>query len=149
MLGAGVVPFAEEVRFLVAFPKVKVLEAGVFPYHLNDLIHPVLLHHIGHDVAQIDVDLPFRHIAQFRMAASEEFAGGCQNALILQFLDPVVRAVGEPPRRVVAGVNLHILAKAHIWPSHKGSGIDDEQPEQIALHKKYLRTVRDARYAIR
>ena len=69
--GAGVVPLADEVRFLIAFSKVKVLKAGVLPGHLDDLVHPVLFHHIWHDVAQIDVDLPFRHIPKFRVATFE------------------------------------------------------------------------------
>ena len=71
MLGAGVIPFADEVRFLVALSEVKVLKAGVLPCHLDDLVHPVLFHHIGHNVAQIDVDLPFRYIAQRRVATFE------------------------------------------------------------------------------
>ena len=71
MLGAGVVPFADEVRFLVALLEVKVLEAGGLSCHSDDLVHPVLFHHIGHDVAQIDVDLPFRYIAQRRVATLE------------------------------------------------------------------------------
>ena len=71
MLGAGVVPFADDVRFLIAFAKIKVLKTGIFPCHLDDLVHLVLFHHIGHDVAQIDVDLPFRYIPQFRVATFE------------------------------------------------------------------------------
>ena len=71
MPGAGVVTLADEVRFLVTLSEVKVLKAGVLPRHLDDFVHPVLFHHIGHDVAQIDVDLPFRHIPQFRMATFE------------------------------------------------------------------------------
>ena len=43
--------------------------------------------------------------------------------------------MGEPPRRVVAGVNFHILAEAHIRPNHKGGGVNDEQSEQVALHE--------------
>lgn len=121
--------------FWLLFRKPKSSKQGVFPRHLDDLVHPVLFHHIGHNVAQIDVDLPFWHIPQFRMTALEEFAGGCQNFLVLQLLDPVVRAVGKPPRRVVAGINFHILVKAHIRPNHKGGGVNDEQPEQVALHK--------------
>lgn len=62
VLGAGVVPFSDKVRFLIAFTKIKVLKAGVLPWDLDDLVHPMLFHHIGHNVAQIDVDLPFRHI---------------------------------------------------------------------------------------
>ena len=43
--------------------------------------------------------------------------------------------MGKPPRRVVAGVNFHILAEAHIRPNHKGGGVNDEQSEQVALHE--------------
>ena len=58
VLGAGVIPFADEVRFLVAFTKIKVLKARVLPCHLDNLVHPVLFHHIGHNVAQIDSPTP-------------------------------------------------------------------------------------------
>ena len=67
----GVIPFADEVRFLVTLSEVKVLKAGILSCHSDDLVHPVLFHHIGHDVVQIDVDLPFRYIPQFRVATFE------------------------------------------------------------------------------
>ena len=58
-----------------------------------------------------------------------------QDAFVRQLLNPVVRAVGEPPRWVVAGVDFHILAEAHIRPDHKGGSVYDEKPEQVALHE--------------